>query len=232
MGDWNFADVYEAIAERVPDAPCQVQGDRAVTWADFDRRADALAADLLEVGLGRQAKVGAYLYNCPEYLETYLAAFKAGLAPFNTNYRYGPEEIFYLFDNADAEAVVFHSSFTPVIDTVRDRLPRVRRWYVVDDGEPAPGWAVAYDEVMAGGHDRTVAPWGRSGDDLLLLYMGGTTGMPKGVMWRQEDLFNVLGGGGNPIVGQPPATDLDDLASRITGPGMKMLPACPLMHGT
>ena len=118
MGDWNFADVYEAIAERVPDAPCQVQGDRVVSWADFDRRADALAADLLEAGLGRQAKVGAYLYNCAEYLETYMAVFKAGLAPFNTNYRYGPDEISYLFDNADAEAIVFHASFAPLIGEV------------------------------------------------------------------------------------------------------------------
>src|SRR5438093_2462661 len=232
MGDWNFADVYEAIAERVPDAPCQVQGDRVVSWADFDRRANALAADLLQAGLGRQAKVGAYLYNCAEYLETYMAAFKAGLAPFNTNYRYGPDEISYLFDNADAEAIVFHASFAPLIEKVRDGLPRIRRWYVVADGEPAPAWAVPYDDVVAGRHDRTLAPWGRSGDDLVLLYTGGTTGMPKGVMWRQDDLFMVLGGGGNAVLGMPPAADLAELASRVQGPGAAMLPACPLMHGT
>ena len=128
---WRFADAYEAIAERAPERPCLIQGERVLTWAEVDRRADALAADLLAAGLGEQAKVAAYLYNGPEYLETYIAAFKAGLVPVNTNYRYGPEEIVYLFDNADAEAVVFHASFTDLLDGVRHRLsqgpPLVRR---------------------------------------------------------------------------------------------------------
>ncbi len=233
MPAWNFADVFEAVAERLPDATAQVQGDRVETWREFDRRANALAADLLAAGLGQQSKVAAYLYNGPEYLETYYAAFKAGLAPLNTNYRYGPDEILYIFDNADAEAVVFHASFTPLLDKIRSQLPKVKRWYVVDDGdEPRPEWAVPYEDVVAAGADRTIAPWGRSGDDLLLLYTGGTTGMPKGVMWRQDDLFMVLGGGGNPLLGMAPAEDLDDFKSKLVQPGMVMLPACPLMHGT
>ncbi len=179
--------------------------------------------------------MAAYLYNGPEYLEVYVAAFKAGLAPVNTNYRYGPDEIVYLFDNADAEAVVFHASFTDLLEKVRDQLPKVRRWYVVaDDAGDGPEWAVPYEAVVAGGADRVVAPWGRSGDDLLLLYTGGTTGMPKGVMWRQDDLFNVLGAGGNPILGVPPAADVAEVISRIDPavPGMVLLSACPLMHGT
>ena len=142
---WNFADAYEAIAAKVPDAPSQVHGERRYTWADFDRRANGLAADLLAAGLGRQAKVAAYLTNAPEYLETYLAAFKAGLVPVNTNFRYGSEEIHYLFDNADAEAVVFHAHFAPILEQVRPQLPRVRRWYVVDDGADRPGWATPYE---------------------------------------------------------------------------------------
>ncbi len=232
MTAWNFADAYERVAAAIPDAPCQEQGSRVVTWGEFDRRANALGTDLLAAGLGEQAKVGAYLTNCPEYLEVYVAAFKAGLVPFNTNFRYGPEEIRYLFDNADAEAVVFHASFADILEKIRDQLPGVRRWYVVDDGSPAPDWAVRYEDVVGGGAERVVAPWGRSPDHQLILYTGGTTGMPKGVMWRQDDLFNVLGGGGNPILGVPPAADLDDFASRITGPGARSLPACPLMHGT
>jgi acyl-CoA synthetase (AMP-forming)/AMP-acid ligase II len=233
MTDWNFADAYEIVARRVPDAPCQRQGSRTITWAEFDARANGLASDLLEAGLGHQSKVAAYLYNCPEYLETYLAAFKAGLVPVNTNYRYGPEEIVYLFDNADAEAVVFHAAFAPLLDGIRKRLPKVRRFYVVDDGSPLPDWAVPYEAVVArGGPDPVRGPWGRSGDDLLFLYTGGTTGIPKGVMWRQDDLFNVLGGGGNPVLGIPPAADLAEYESRITGPGPVVLPACPLMHGT
>ncbi|MBK9178767.1 MAG: acyl-CoA synthetase [Acidimicrobiales bacterium] len=233
MGDWNFADVYEAVAAAVPDRPCQIQGDRIVTWGSFDRRANALAADLLEAGLGRQSKVVAYLYNGPEYLEVYAAAFKAGLAPVNTNYRYGPDEIRYLFDNADAEAVVFHATFAPLLEQVRGELPSVRRWYVVADGEPEPDWAVPYEAVVAGGADRAEGLWGRSGDDLLLLYTGGTTGMPKGVMWRQDDLFNVLGTGGNALLGVPPAGSVAEIAERAaTRQGPVVLSACPLMHGT
>src|SRR3979409_2139405 len=106
MTDWNFADAFEAIAAKVPEAPAQMCGDRVITWGQWDRRANALAAGLLPAGLGRQSKVAAYLYNGVEYLEVYLGAFKAGMVPVNTNYRYGPAEILYLFDNADAEAIV------------------------------------------------------------------------------------------------------------------------------
>ena len=236
MTAWNFADVYEAIAHKVPDRPCQVQGSRTVTWGEFDARADALAADMLAAGLGHQAKVAAYLHNGPEYLETYIAAFKAGLAPVNTNYRYGHDEIVYLFDNADAEAVVFHSVFLPLVERVRHELPRVKRWYcVVDPGDAVPDWAVDYDAVVAARVDGPVrGPWGRSPDDLLLLYTGGTTGMPKGVMWRQDDLFNVLGAGGQAVLGIGPAADVDELVSRIdpAAAPFVMLSACPLMHGT
>ena len=96
MSNWNFADVFEAVAARVPDRPCHIHGTRVVTWAEFDRRANALARDLLAAGLGHQSKVAAYLTNGPEYLETYVAAFKAGLVPVNTNFRYGADEIRYL----------------------------------------------------------------------------------------------------------------------------------------
>jgi 3-oxocholest-4-en-26-oate---CoA ligase len=236
MTQWNFADVWEAVAATIPDRPAQKCGDRTVRWGEFDRRANSLAADLLDAGLGHQAKVAAYLYNGVEYFEAYFAAFKAGLVPVNTNYRYGPEEVAYLFDNADAEAVVFHASMAPLLEQIRDRLPKVRRWYVVADDSPRPSWAQPYESVVGAGADRVTAPWGRSDEDLLMLYTGGTTGMPKGVMWRQGDLFMVTGGGGNPIMGTPPAADLDELRARIAAgadaPQIKLLPACPLMHGT
>jgi fatty-acyl-CoA synthase len=236
MTGWNFADVYEAVAAKVPDRPCQVQGERVIGWREFDQRADALAADMLAAGLGHQSKVAAYLHNGPEYLEVYVAAFKAGLAPVNTNYRYGHDEIVYLFDNADAEAVVFHAAFLELVEQVRHQLPKVRRWYCVADGTtPVPAWAADYETVVAARVDGPVrGPWGRSGDDLLLLYTGGTTGMPKGVMWRQDDLFNVLGSGGNAVLGIPPATSLEELVGRLdpTTPGFVLLSACPLMHGT
>ena len=216
------------------DADCERDKDRQN--GQFDRRADALAADLLSVGLTRQSKVAAYLQNGPEYLETYIAAFKGGFAPVNTNYRYGHDEIVYLFDNADAEAVVFHACFASLAEQVRHSLPKVRRWYCVADGTaPVPAWAVDYESVVAQRVEGPVrGPWGRSGDDLLLLYTGGTTGMPKGVMWRQDDLFNVLGSGGNAVLGIPPAGSMDELLGRLdpATPGFVLLSACPLMHGT
>jgi fatty-acyl-CoA synthase len=210
-------------------------GARTITWGEFDRRANALAADLLSAGLGHQAKVAAYLYNGPEYIETYAASFKAGLVPVNTNYRYGDDEIVYLFDNADAQAVVFHASLTEIVDRVRGRLPKVRRWYcVADETGPCPSWATDYERLVAPGCDRVVASWGRSGDDLLLLYTGGTTGMPKGVMWRQDDLFNVTGAGGQALLGYPPRTSVEELSAGIdpAAEPLVVLSACPQMHGT
>jgi acyl-CoA synthetase (AMP-forming)/AMP-acid ligase II len=222
----------------VPDRPCQIQGDRVVTWRAFERRADAVAADLVAGGLGHQSKVACYLHNGVEYLEVMFAAFKASMVPVNTNYRYGPEEIHSLFDNADVEAVVFHARFTDLLDGIRGRLAQVRRWYVVgDETGGGPEWATPYEDVATSGVplDRQALTWRRSGDDLLLLYTGGTTGMPKGVMWRQDDLFNVLGAGGNALLGVPPAADVDEVAARVdpAEPGaVVMVVACPLMHGT
>ncbi|UTP40789.1 acyl-CoA synthetase [Phenylobacterium sp. LH3H17] len=235
MTAWIFADVWEAIAAAQPERPALIQGERVVSWGQFDARADALAAHLVESGLSPKAKVAAYLYNGPEYLETYYAAFKAGLAPFNTNYRYGGDELTYLFDNADAEAVVFHASFAGMIEAIRDHLPTVKRWIAVaEPGHPAPAWADDYEGVVAKvpGKRPFKAPWGRSPDDLILLYTGGTTGMPKGVMWRQDDLFNVIGAGGNALQGVPPLTSPQEAAERLTGEQRRTLVCCPLMHGT
>lgn len=237
MSSWTFADVWEAIAAIQPERPAHIQGDRVITWGEFDARADALAAHFMAKGLGRQGKVAAFLYNGPEYIESYYAAFKGGFAPVNTNYRYGPEELFYLFDNADAEAVVFHSGFCEVLEKIRGRLASVKAWVAVaEPGHPIPDWAEDYDAIVAKTpKTRPVkAPWGRSGEDLLLLYTGGTTGMPKGVMWAQDDLFNVIGAGGNASMGIPPATSLEELVARIQSPEKQLLflIACPLMHGT
>ncbi|MFN3583086.1 acyl-CoA synthetase [Phenylobacterium sp.] len=238
MAGWNLAEVWEAIARSQPDRPALIQGERVVTWAQMDARADALAARLIAKGLGRQAKVAAYLFNAPEYLEAYFAAFKAGLAPVNTNYRYGAEELFYLFDNADAEAVVFHAGFAETLEPLRDRLTKVKAWIAVaEPGHAVPAWAEDYEVIVAQAPaNRPVrAPWGVSGDDLLLLYTGGTTGMPKGVMWRQDDLFNVLGAGGNAALGIPPVTSIQELVERIQGPEHLRpvsIVAAPLMHGT
>lgn len=233
MTGWNYADLWETIAGQIPDAPAQIQGSRTITWGEFDRRANGVAHTLLDAGLVEQDKVAQYLHNCPEYLESMFATFKAGLVPVNTNYRYTDDELVYLWDNADAMAVVFHGAFTEHVTRIRDRVPRVRLWLWVDDGSgPCPGWATPYETAAAAHPGRVAGPWGRSGDHLYMLYTGGTTGMPKGVMWRVDDhIRNVIAMGVNPRYREDPV-DYQVTRELVTGPGLVGLPACPLMHGT
>lgn len=231
MTGWNFADMWEAAADRLADENAVLQADRIVRWSEFDRRADGVAAWLLELGLSEQEKVAQYLYNCPEYLESMFATYKVGLVPVNTNYRYADDELLYLWDNADAVVVVFHGCFTERIEVLRARLPKVKGWLWVDDGTAGcPQWATPYEHAAGRAVPRQRAPWGRDGDHLYMLYTGGTTGMPKGVMWRQDDLIMMfasqLGGA------LPDDPDYDLVRSMRSAAGPITLPACPLMHGT
>jgi fatty-acyl-CoA synthase len=240
VSKWNFADVWETVAEEVPEAPALVHGSHTLTWREFDHRADNVGRWLLGAGVAEQDKLALYLYNSSEYLEASYAAYKVGMVPINTNYRYADDELVYLWENADTVAVVFHGTFVDRIEGVRDRVPTVRSWLWVDDGTAScPPWAVPYSEAAEttgsggpGGHERVRAPWGRSPDDLHMLYTGGTTGMPKGVMWRQDDLFARLNGGG--FRRYPADGGIDEVRTELVanGPGMTLLPACPLMHGT
>ena len=231
MAGWNFAELWEAIADKFPDAQAQVQGEKRFTWREFDSRSDALAHHLIEGGAVHQDKVALYLYNCPEYMESMFAAFKAGLVPVNTNYRYADDELTYLWDNADAVAVVFHGTFTETIERIRGRVP-VRIWLWVDDGTgPCPEWAVPYEEAAATETERVFAPWGRGDDDITMMYTGGTTGMPKGVMWRQDSLIRAVCGAANPLYREE--VDYDAVrAGMAAGAGGRLMPGCPLMHGT
>jgi acyl-CoA synthetase (AMP-forming)/AMP-acid ligase II len=227
---WNYADVWEAIAKRFPDEVAQECEDASYTWTELDRRADGLAAAFLEAGLGQQAKVAQHLFNGPEYLESVYAAFKVGMVPVNTNYRYVERELEYLWDNADVEAVVFDSDLADRCERVRAELPRIKLWLCVDAGDGCPDWAVPYESAASSRVGRTRAPWGRSGDDILLLYTGGTTGMPKGVMWPQHEMISMLDSQGRP--GITAAADAESHAAGLTKVGPKVLPAAPLMHGT
>ena len=231
MPGWTFAEIWEAAADHLPAAAFAKQGDRSLTWGDADRRADGVARTLLDAGAGKQDKVAQYLYNCPEYLETVFACSKASLVPVNTNYRYTEDELVYLWDNADAVAVVFHGSFVDTIEAIRERVPNMQTWLWVDDGSgPCPDWATPYEDAASRQTERVLPDHGRDGDDLYMLYTGGTTGMPKGVMWRQEDLIIVLCG----TLGTPLPDDRDPsvLEGMFQNPGAVGMPACPLMHGT
>ena len=233
MTAWNFATLWELAADAQPDSPAISQGDRTLVWRDFDRRADAVAATLLARGATHQDKVAQYLYNCPEYLESVFAAFKAGLVPVNTNYRYADDELLYLWDNADAVAVVFHGSFTERVDRIRHRLPKVATWLWVDDGSgPCPDWALDYETAAATASERVIPAEGRGDDDLLLMYTGGTTGMPKGVMWRQDSLVKAVVSSANPLFRGEADYDAARQLLADQGAGGSLLPAPPLMHGT
>src|ERR1700722_6450629 len=165
MTGWNYADVWEEIARTVPDRAALIQGGRVVSWGAFDSRADALGRRLIEAGLTGESKIAAFLYNSPEYLETYYAAFKIGATPVNTNYRYVAHELVYLFDNADAETVVFHASFAAVVEAIRGELPKVKLWIAVaQPGHPAPPCAEDYEAIVSRPGPRALPSWGRSSD--------------------------------------------------------------------
>ena len=233
MTDWNYADVWETVADVQPEATAVIQGARNVRWTEFDSGADGVAQFLLDLGVVRQDKVALYLYNSPEYLQSSYGAMKVGLVPVNTNYRYGDDELAYLWDNADAVAVVFHGTFSDRIERILDRVPRVKGWLWVDDGSgPCPDWATPYDDAAKSAVGRVRGPWGRNGDDLYMLYTGGTTGMPKGVMWRQDDLFAKLIDGGVRHYDVNGGVEGVRTALTANPGGVAVLPACPLMHGT
>ncbi len=230
---WNYGDILEAIDEVVPaERPAFIHGERVIDWGAFSRRSNNLARAILDGGAAPGDKIAFYLRNAPEYGEGIAAAFKARLTHVNVNYRYVDHELIYLLDNSDATVVVYGAEFAGHVQEIRGELPGVRQWIEVDDGYPGAEDAIRYDELVAAG-DGSPLNLSRSPDDLLFLYTGGTTGMPKGVMWRHEDLWNVTGAGGNPRIGLPPSVDLDAYISRLADERPPVnLPLPPIMHGT
>jgi 3-oxocholest-4-en-26-oate---CoA ligase len=233
--DWNLATAFESVCDALPDRIALIQGDRRVSWRSFDERAARTAAAFSAAGLKPGAKVASYLYNCNEYTEALYGTFKMRGVPVNVNYRYLEDELVYLLDNSDAEALLFHGSLGDQVAKIRDRAPLVKLWIQVDDGSPRQEFAVEYEDLLA--RHEPMDRIERSGDDLYFLYTGGTTGMPKGVMWRNADLFSVLGDGAYPLVGLTrPDTmaEVGTLAKSLVDAGANRvhLPASPLMHGT
>jgi acyl-CoA synthetase (AMP-forming)/AMP-acid ligase II len=221
MTDWSFARVWHGIAGVVPERAAVVCGDRRYTFSEFDDRARTLAWFLAtEARVGPGDKVAIDLYNVPEYLETFFAALWLGAVPVNVNYRYLADEVRYVLDNADAKAVVHGPAQRPV---VRQALTSMgaRPPMALETG-------AAYEAAGAGAPADWQPAHQPAGDDLVFIYTGGTTGMPKGVMWRSDDLYVALWQMGRPGTEPPDPIEAARAGKRVG----TCLPACPLMHGT
>ena len=198
----HFATVWEAITDQIGDVTALVHGDVRRSWSEFDDRSARLASAFVGAGLGPDSKIGLYLYNGNEYLEAQYAAFKMRGVAVNVNYRYLDDELWYLLDNADAEALVFHSSLADRVARVIDRLPKLKLLVEVDDGDAGRvPLAHAFETVVAG-HD-PMARITRNEDDIYMLYTGGTTGMPKGVMYAVGGMTAGYLTSGFPLLGLP-----------------------------
>ncbi|GAA1423253.1 acyl-CoA synthetase [Streptomyces thermospinosisporus] len=234
--EYNLADLFESIADVVPDREALVHlelpgsgAERRLTYAELDAAANRIGHHLLDSGIRPGEHLGLHLYNCVEYLQTVLGCLKARVVPVNVNYRYVEDELVYLYRDADLVALVYDAEFSDRVRAAARRTGTLRHLLRVGAPPDGPGTAYA-DAEAAGSPERGFAP--RSGDDQFIIYTGGTTGLPKGVMWRQEDLFFAGLGGGAPT-GEPVRRP-DELAERAAagGSGITFFPTAPLMHGT
>jgi len=231
----SFATVWERVADAIPDAPAVVQGARRVTYRDVEDRAARLASALAAYGVGHDTKVALFLHNCPEYMELLFALSKLRAVPANVNFRYLGDELVQLVDNADAEVLVFHRSLRDRVGAVRDRMPNLRHTIEVDD-DPLDGTGESEYEALVRAHEP--APRiPRSGDDLLLWYTGGTTGLPKGVLWHQGTLLGYGLIAAYALQDESPTQSLDQLVDgvrrwRDRGTPLVSLLTTPLVHAT
>ena len=236
MQQFTVGDIHEAIAETRPEAECLVFRDRKLTWSEVTDRTRRLANFLNDRGYGchteradlaqqesGQDHLAIYLHNGNEYLECMLGAFKGRVAPFNVNYRYVAEELIYLLNDSSASVIVYHSIFAPILESILPQVPLITMMLQVDDesGQGLLPGAMWYEDALLSSRSDPPAP--ASPDDLYILYTGGTTGMPKGVMWRQGDALVECFGGSRT------AASVDEFLAETKG--RRALVAPPFMHG-
>ena len=229
---WNFGDILDAVASVLPaDTPAFLHGDRLITWGEADRATNSMARGLIARGAKSGDKIAIYMRNCPEYLLALSAGWKARLTHVNVNYRYTADEVGYIFDNSDAQTVVYDPEFRGVVTEIRPRLPMVKTWIEVGNKPGLPAFAERFDALAVEGNGGPL-DIKRSGEDQFFIYTGGTTGMPKGVVWTHRELREI-GLQTARRLGPVPET-LEELTAftKAAGPGPRTLPAPPLMHGT
>ena len=231
-GNLNIATAWEAISDEIGDLTAISSSENSKSWEEFEKRSASLAKTFSEKGLKRDSKVAFYCYNGSEYLEGQFAAFKIRAIPANVNYRYLDEELAYILNNADAEAVLFDSSLTERVNSVRSRCPKLKVFVRIGEGS-SQDWITNYEDAV---NNDPLPRIDRSGDDLWFLYTGGTTGSPKAVMWSHAGL---MGGMTETFrsLGEKVPESLEEaakVAKRVTGEGkeIRQLCAAPLMHGT
>lgn len=233
---WQMADIWENIAQAIPDKPAIVDGDKRYSWAEYEDRAARVAQAYTDHGLKPGAKLAIYSYNSAEYMEAQFGAFKARICPVNVNYRYLEAELTHVINNSDSEALVYQAQFAPRVAAIRDQLAHVKLFLEIADGsgEHLEG-AVDYETALQAASPMPVIE--RSDDDLYMLYTGGTTGMPKGVMYDHKTFSSALFTKGFEMremtlpegaAGFGPLTQALHAADAAT----RSIPACPIMHGT
>ncbi len=231
--EFNLADLFEAVVDAVGDRTAVVSGPRRFTYADLDERADRLAHRLFDAGIGAGDFVGLQLVNGPEYLEGMVACFKIRAVPVNVNYRYSGPELRHLYGDSGLVGLIHHRAFGPAVAEALDAMADRRLVLEVDDDSAVPRahWALDYEAELAGS-DPSCGFGPRSADDLYCVYTGGTTGLPKGVLWRHEDIFFAAMGGGDPLHLGDAITSPEQLVDRLLDPGVVALPVPPFMHAS
>lgn len=231
---WNYGDIYEAVADVLPDdATALIHAGKVTTWKAFETRANNLARALLDAGLECGDKVGFYLRNHSAYMELLFACFIARLTHVNVNYRYVEDELWYILDNSDSKAVLFDAEFKQQVRALMPRLPDVVLWIQLGQEDDLLPGAVAYEQLATQGSGQRMAIE-RSGEDMLFLYTGGTTGMPKGVMWEHASHWEAGSRGAALAPDMVPPETVAEHAENVrkSGGGNISFPVCPQMHGT